>query len=822
MIIVKPLIVTESNLTSSNIPENDADEWMPSTPYNTGDEVIYEHRVYESLEDANEDQPDEGAIAESPSWLDLGPTNRYRMWDSVPAPQSIRSNNIDVTVTPDGVINAVGLINVNANSVTVQVIDPVEGVVYSQTRSLQDVSEITSWYNYFFEPITVKNDLVFLDLPNYAAPVRVIVNAGAGTASVGEAILGRQQELGCTQYGSSLGLRDYSRVEQDDFGNYDITRRRFSKTFDYDVIVERESAATVQRALTRVRSTATLFIGKEDREETIIYGFYQDMQIVLTQPTYVDMNVECESLPYEEIEAIFDGGAVSTPTITQPENGFTVPEGGSFRSSAFAAVPDSDSHESSSWQIATDAAFESIAYEELADVADLIEWTPDWGYLVESTEYYVRVLHRGTTFGDSSWSPGVMFIAGPELSIDTPTITSPEDGDTFARNQMITSSAFAYTSDVITAHEATQWQIATDAGFTMLEYDDVSESSLTTLAVPSALTNGDTLYVRCRYRDSYGIFSSYSTGVEFVVGEPLGQFARTTSGTTNWVCPANVTRISLVGVGPGGNGALKTGFPLASQLIGPGGGGGALAYAYDVPVTPGQSYLITVGANASDTLFGAGPILRARAGGNAAVVNGAQFGSGDLAGAGGTWTLGAGIDGGGGNGGSGERGATGTNIDNGRGGGGGAGGYGGNGGQGGNPAADAPNSGTYVYGGAGANGSGSGGSTYWPEYDPSSNTFLTGESTKRGTAGGGVGIFGIGSSGAAPTAESLGGKGGSGGGDASVNESGGFAYAGGAAGLYGGGGAAGSNAQPGALRIIYGQLPDGSYRSYPSTGVADM
>lgn len=752
MIIVKPLTVTESNLTASNILENDAPDWTPSTPYDLGDEVIFDHRVYESLEGANESQPDEGAIAESPSWLDLGPTNRYRMWDAVPAPQSIRAGNIDVTVTPESTINAVGLINVNANSVTVQVIDSVDGVVYSQTRSLQDVSEITDWYSYFFEPITVKNDLVFLDLPNYASPVRVIVNAGSGTASVGEVVLGRQQELGCTQYGSSLGLRDYSRVEQDDFGNYDITRRRFSKTFDYDVIVERDSTATVQRALTRVRSTATLFIGKEDREETIIYGFYRDMQIVLTQPTFVDMSVECESLPYEEIEAIFDGGAVSTPTITQPENGFTVPEGGSFRSSQFAAVPNSDAHESSSWQIATDAAFASVVHEDLASVTDLVEWTPDWGYLVESTEYYVRVLHRGTTFGDSSWSTGVMFIAGPELAIDTPSITSPEDGDTFARSLNITSSAFSYTSEVVTAHEATQWQIATDAGFTMLEYDDVSESSLTTLAVPSSLTNGDTLYVRCRYRDSYGIFSSYSTGVEFVVGEPLGQIVRTSIGASSITVPAGVTRVSVLVIGSGSFG----------WDTGAGGNGGSYAYADAITVTPGEVIPINVGGlgatfgrtrfrddatlwayyptNSIDPGFGGAEVTGGVAAPFISAGSGAGLSTGEARGGGGA----AGIAGNGA-----------FNDD----------GYGGNGGGiglllQGSPGEDAT-------GTSGANGTGGLGGE-------------DGQATRGGRYGGG-------------------------GGGAPHNS-----------------GNAGRQSGQGAVRIIYGQLPNGTYRAYPSTGVADM
>ena len=65
-------------------------------------------------------------------------------------------------------------------------------------------------------------------------------------------------------------------------------------------------------------------------------------------------------------------------------------------------------------------------------------------------------------------------------------------------------------------------------------------------------------------------------------GAVVGQVTFNSSGT--WVCPAGVTRVSVVCVGAGGN---------ASEAYAA--AGGALAYLNNIPVVPGQSYSITVG-----------------------------------------------------------------------------------------------------------------------------------------------------------------------------------------------------------------------------------
>jgi len=244
----------------------------------------------------------------------------------------------------------------------------------------------------------------------------------------------------------------------------------------------------------------------------------------------------------------------------------------------------------------------------------------------------------------------------------------------------------------------------------------------------------------------------------------VGQQAYTTAGTYSWVAPAGVTSVSVVAVGGGG------GFNVGATERYSGGGGGALAYANNISVTPSSSYTVVVGAKGDPTVNGGNSTFNSTSVG----AQGGRAGSGATGGAGGTVLNGTG--GSGGAGGS-------STVNNKEGGGGGAGGYSGNGGAGGT------NNGCGASGGNGSGGGGGGGAA-------GSSNFSSGN-------GGGVGILGQGSSGAGGTC---------------VDKSG-VAGSGGSGPTYGGGSSEqGNSSGVGAVRIIY----PGTTRSFPSTNTGNL
>ena len=269
-----------------------------------------------------------------------------------------------------------------------------------------------------------------------------------------------------------------------------------------------------------------------------------------------------------------------------------------------------------------------------------------------------------------------------------------------------------------------------------------------------------------------------------------GQLTYNLPGIYSFVCPPDVTSVSVVCVGGGGQGATSMGVDSN------GGGGGGLGYKNNITVIPGNTYTVVVGDAGSKNFWGDGVD-----GGDSYFVNistVAGFGGkgGDVygnPGVGGTY-----FGDGGGNGGAGGA------ANSLQGGGGGAGGYSGKGGDGLSSASGSSGAGT---GGAGGGGYKAG--------------------------GGGVGVLGIGTTGAASSSGNIG-KGGSGGADsiiksetvsyinnAGVTTEANFMLARGIGGAYGGGGGScvlyGDGAD-GAVRIIW----PGDSRAFPSTNTGDV
>lgn len=291
MIIVTPVEITPAKFVSSSAAISTRSNWTSATHYVTGNEVYYNFKDWVAVANSNNVIPGSDAT----KWLEIGASNRYAMFDGVINNVTSGTSPLSVRVTPGAVVNAVSLFQVTANTVQVQVIDPVDGTVYDRTINMQDTTFVVDWYSYFFEPIAQISDVSFTDLPAYGSADIQIVATG-GTVVIGECVIGLQRTLGVTNFNTSVSIQDYSRKETDQFGNISVVTRPFAKRADYDVTVETNAVNYVQKALAEIRTTPTVFIGDGNRPETIIYGFYRNFNIVLSTPSISDCSIEVEGL----------------------------------------------------------------------------------------------------------------------------------------------------------------------------------------------------------------------------------------------------------------------------------------------------------------------------------------------------------------------------------------------------------------------------------------------------------------------------------------------------------------------------------------------
>ena len=116
-----------------------------------------------------------------------------------------------------------------------------------------------------------------------------------------------------------------------------------------------------------------------------------------------------------------DNRTIQTPTLAIQGGTVNTPRIPVLNGSTFTPVNYTDTHASSSWQIATDANFANVVASSTNDTTNKTSWTPNVG-LAAATTYYGRVRYNGSQ-RSSDWSAGVQFTTQPP-PLPAPVISS--------------------------------------------------------------------------------------------------------------------------------------------------------------------------------------------------------------------------------------------------------------------------------------------------------------------------------------------------------------------------------------------------------------
>lgn len=294
MKVITPTTIIDAMYTSGP-PETDYAAYVAGTTYALGNRVIRTstHRIYESLIAGNLGNTPE---SNPTKWLDIGPTNKWALFDSVVGTKTSVASPLTVVIAP-GAVNAIALLELVGTSVTVAVTSATGGgTVYGQTISL-DASEVGDYYEYFFGPFIQRNSVVLTDLPPYADGVITVTLSGT-TVSLGVCAVGLSTELGGSQYGATAGITDYSIKTIDAFGNTTLTQRSYAKRTSAKLWLRKGDVNRVHRKLADLRATPCVWVGVEDDalEPLTVFGFYKDFQVEVAYPTAALCSLEIEGM----------------------------------------------------------------------------------------------------------------------------------------------------------------------------------------------------------------------------------------------------------------------------------------------------------------------------------------------------------------------------------------------------------------------------------------------------------------------------------------------------------------------------------------------
>lgn len=263
--VLVPVAITDTILTSTDVPETDYSAWSDVTTYSIVDRVISAttHKVYESAKasNLNKDPTDiNNRTGSTVWWIQVDATNAWKMFDGEKTSATSKASSMTIILKP-GFVNSLYAGGLVADTATITMKDSPGGtVVYSKTIALEN-SYPPDWYEYFFSPFRQQPDLIIDDLPPYNnCEVTFTLSILSGNVECGMFQIGDLRPLGTTQYNASATPKSYSSIKIDDFGNNEIVRRKKSTDAEYQVILDPSYANTAMDILNTVLDVPVVWV----------------------------------------------------------------------------------------------------------------------------------------------------------------------------------------------------------------------------------------------------------------------------------------------------------------------------------------------------------------------------------------------------------------------------------------------------------------------------------------------------------------------------------------------------------------------------------
>lgn len=303
MIVIPPLLTNSSN-TTSNVPEPSTGEvvWNASTNYTVGAVVIRTetHRKYECQID--------GVDATAPEnnktkWLDVGPTNKWAMFDNLRSQQTRKLGSMEVTITPGKRIDSLALLGLEAQTVTVWMTQGATTVWGPEVRNMSG-RNTTTWSQYFYGEFSYVPTLLFQDIPPYSGAVIhiKIENDPALEVACSEVIIGTKIYLGAAQYNAVSDSLNFSKIDRDDFGTSVLKQRRTVPKLNVEVWADKNLVNQIRGARNDLNAIPALWSAMDDKyddpyfEAVFIYGIYKQFEINISGPTLAVTTLELEEM----------------------------------------------------------------------------------------------------------------------------------------------------------------------------------------------------------------------------------------------------------------------------------------------------------------------------------------------------------------------------------------------------------------------------------------------------------------------------------------------------------------------------------------------
>lgn len=228
-------------------------------------------------------------------WLDVGPTNKYAMFDLDVNTATEVASPLTVVITPGIRLDSAFLGGLAADAISITTTN------YSYSASLV-TRETTGWYDYFYKPFTLLPSVALFDIPPISANVITVTLTRTGAnVKCGALVLGTNQFIGDIEYSAQSESVNYSTVTRDSQGVATIVKRRSIPRANLTLWVDKSKINVIRDLRSALNGEVAAWVGLDDTtsdffEAVTVLGYYDTFGINLEHPTRAKINLDLTEL----------------------------------------------------------------------------------------------------------------------------------------------------------------------------------------------------------------------------------------------------------------------------------------------------------------------------------------------------------------------------------------------------------------------------------------------------------------------------------------------------------------------------------------------
>lgn len=302
----QPGVLVSVQSRGADLPEDPSPEWSPSISYMVDDVVHLKstHRVYQSVKDSNLGKDPSLPLSQYNSsgvatfWIDVGPTNKYAMFDGLVSSQTSAESPLTIKLTP-GSFNGFALFGLDADSYSVEVRDiPGGDIYYSEYDVSLDGTDPADYYEYFFSRFKPKRQVIRAGIEPYiTSEITLTLYKGSGNIKLGMFAIGDLRPVGIPQRDASVEPQDFSYVKQDAFGNTTVKKRANATGMSINTKMFKDDAGVVLETIKEILGVPVVVVGSqaESYEWLTVFGLVSGRMSPAEYP-YSTLNINVKGL----------------------------------------------------------------------------------------------------------------------------------------------------------------------------------------------------------------------------------------------------------------------------------------------------------------------------------------------------------------------------------------------------------------------------------------------------------------------------------------------------------------------------------------------